>query len=333
MMAELAGLLNELPLDQFYEELLIRTGYATMLEAKNTVEDRTRLENVRELLTSIRGYLENAGDEPSLAGFLDEIALYTDLDNHDPDQDCVVMMTMHSAKGLEFPVVFVVGAEEGIFPGTRAIGETEEMEEERRLCYVAMTRAKEKLYLTCANQRMLFGRTSSNRPSRFVQEIPEEHLARTGRTYLPDPEESSWGGISSRTSGYGGYGSYRQGGYGGYTGGRPQYGQTAQPRQTPQPSYGGFTQAMSGPGSSYGRSAATPRPKSASPAGGVKSAPASAAPAFQKGDMVQHKAFGQGMILSVQKMGGDALVEIAFDNVGTKRLMLKSAAAHMEKLS
>jgi len=334
MMAELAGLLGELPLDQFYEELLIRTGYAAMLESKNTVEDRTRLENVRELLTSIRGYLENAGEEPSLAGFLDEIALYTDLDNHDPDQDCVVMMTMHSAKGLEFPVVFVVGAEEGIFPGTRAIGETEEMEEERRLCYVAMTRAKEKLYLTCANQRMLFGRTSSNRPSRFVQEIPEEHLERTGRSYLSDPEGSGWGGMPSRTSGYGGYGSYQRGGYGGYSGGRTaQYGQPAQPRQPAQPSYGGFTQAMSGPGSSYGRSQSAARPKPAAPAGGVKSAAPSAAPAFQKGDMVNHKAFGQGMILSVQKMGGDALVEIAFDNVGTKRLMLKSAAAHMEKLS
>ena len=177
MMGELAQQAQTMPLPDFYEELIARTGYAVMLESKNTVEDRTRLENVRELLTSINGYLENAGEEPSLAGFLDEIALYTDLDSHDPDQDCVVMMTMHSAKGLEFPVVFVVGAEEGIFPGIRAIGETEEMEEERRLCYVAMTRAKEKLYLTCANQRMLFGRTSSNRPSRFVDEIPTEHLA------------------------------------------------------------------------------------------------------------------------------------------------------------
>ena len=123
LMGELSAMLTQLPLDQFYEELILRTGYAAMLETKNTVEDRTRLENVRELLTSINGYLENAGEEPSLAGFLDEIALYTDLDNHDPDQDCVVMMTMHSAKGLEFPVVFVVGAEEGIFPGIRAIGD------------------------------------------------------------------------------------------------------------------------------------------------------------------------------------------------------------------
>jgi len=335
LMGDLAGLLSELPLDQFYEEMLIRTGYATMLESKNTVEDRTRLENVRELLTSIRGYLDNAGDEPSLAGFLDEIALYTDLDNHDPDQDCVVMMTMHSAKGLEFPVVFVVGAEEGIFPGTRAIGETEEMEEERRLCYVAMTRAKEKLYLTCANQRMLFGRTSANRPSRFVEEIPPEHLERTGRSSLSEFGDSEWGGMPSRSSGYGGYGGYQRGTYGGYGQTRTaQPGQTATQRPA-QTSYGGFTRAMSGAGSGYGGTSTgtsyTRRP-SAAPAGGIKSANSAPSADFRKGDMVRHKAFGQGMILSVQKMGGDALVEIAFDNVGTKRLMLKSAAAHMEKL-
>ena len=125
------------------------------------------------------------------------------------------MMTMHSAKGLEFPVVFVVGAEEGIFPGIRAIGETEEMEEERRLCYVAMTRAKEKLYLTCANQRMLFGRTSSNRPSRFVDEIPTEHLDAPAGT-LPGPGRGGLGGHpQAATSGYGDTsgGSRAYGGY------------------------------------------------------------------------------------------------------------------------
>ena len=326
MMGELAQQAQTMPLPDFYEELIARTGYAVMLESKNTVEDRTRLENVRELLTSINGYLENAGEEPSLAGFLDEIALYTDLDSHDPDQDCVVMMTMHSAKGLEFPVVFVVGAEEGIFPGIRAIGEPEEMEEERRLCYVAMTRAKEKLYLTCANQRMLFGRTSSNRPSRFVDEIPTEHLERSGRTFL-DPGVGDWGGIPSRTSGYGGYQRGEQS-YGGYA----ARGSEAPQRPAP-PSYGGFTRAMGGrTGGVYPAAPAAGRPQR--PLGGrpaAASVPA-ALPTFQKGDMVRHKAFGQGMILSVQKMGGDALVEIAFDNVGTKRLMLKSAAAHMEKI-
>ena len=337
LMGELAGLLTELPLDRFYEELIVRTGYATMLESKNTVEDRTRLENVRELLTSIRGYMENAGEEPSLAGFLDEIALYTDLDSHDPDQDCVVMMTMHAAKGLEFPVVFVVGVEEGIFPGIRAIGETDEMEEERRLCYVAMTRAKQKLYLTCANQRMLFGRTSSNRPSRFVEEIPPEHLERTGRSALSQ-EDGDWGGMPSRASGYGGYGSYQRGSYGGQTaqgGGRSSFDQRPQRPQRPaqQPSLGGFTRAMSGAGSSYGTASKPKHPLSAPLGGGARPAGSGgAAPSFQKGDTVRHKAFGRGMILSIQKMGGDALAEIAFDDVGTKRLMLKSAAAHMEKI-
>ena len=318
LMAQLRQLLEELPLDKFYEELIVRTGYGTMLETKNTVEDRTRLENVRELLTSIHGYLENAGDEPSLAGFLDEIALYTDLDSHDPDQDCVVLMTMHSAKGLEFPVVFVVGAEEGIFPGVRAIGEQDEMEEERRLCYVAMTRAKRKLFLTCASQRMLFGRTSANRPSRFLNEIPTELVERSGRSFLDD--SSGWGGIPSRASGYGGY--ERRGSYGSAGGRspfdrRPQYGEAGPAGGD----YGGFRRAMSGAGRAAPRAAGQP------------SGSAAAAAAFHKGDMVQHKAFGKGMILSIQKMGGDALVEIAFDNVGTKRLMLKSAAAHMTKIS
>ena len=335
LMGELAGLLDELPLDQFYEELILRTGYATMLESKNTVEDRTRLENVRELLTSIHSYLENAGEEPSLAGFLDEIALYTDLDSHDPDQDCVVMMTMHSAKGLEFPVVFVVGAEEGIFPGIRAIGETEEMEEERRLCYVAMTRAKEKLYLTCANQRMLFGRTSSNRPSRFVEEIPPEHLERLGRSCLPDlgGGEEGWSGMPSRSSGYGGYGSYQRPTYGGGRSAQAGQGGSRTDRDPrPQPSYGGFVRAMSGAGGGATGSARTRQPLASSPVGAGAPGGGGSLPAFQKGDTVRHKAFGQGMVLSVQKMGGDALLEIAFDQVGTKRLMLKSAAAHMEKL-
>ena len=308
-MGELAALAGELPLDQFYEELMVRTGYAVMLETKNTVEDRGRLENIRELLTSIRGYLDGAGDEPSLAGFLDEIALYTDLDRQD-EEDCVVMMTMHSAKGLEFPVVFLVGAEEGIFPGIRAIGETDEMEEERRLCYVAMTRAKEKLYLTCAQQRMLFGRTSNNRPSRFVEEIPQELLERTGRANRWDSD--SWGGgIPSRDSGYSGYdrparaGQSAQGRPGGYGhgSGTASYG-------------GGFVRAMD---PAAQKTASRPAP-----------APAPAA-SFKKGDTVRHKAFGKGVILSIQKMGGDALLEIAFDQVGTKRLMMKSAAAHMEK--
>ncbi len=161
--------------DALYDELLERTGYAKALETSGDEKDQTRLENIKELKSSILSYMKESGDL-SLEGYLANVALYTDLDNYDQEADSVVMMTMHSAKGLEFPTVFIVGMEESIFPGIRAIGEPEEMEEERRLCYVAITRAKRKLCLVCARQRMLFGRTTSNRVSRFVDEIPEEHI-------------------------------------------------------------------------------------------------------------------------------------------------------------
>ena len=164
--------------DELMDELLEKTGYVRALEEKDTTEDTARAENVRELKTSIITYMKESGDE-TLEGYLANVALYTDMDNYDAGADAVVLMTMHSAKGLEFPTVFIVGLEESIFPGTRAIGEPEEMEEERRLCYVAITRAKEKLYLTSAHQRMLFGRTTANRVSRFVFEIPEEHITKS----------------------------------------------------------------------------------------------------------------------------------------------------------
>ena len=294
LMSDLRKLSGELPLPDFYEELVQRTGYAVMLEQKNTVEDRTRLENVHEVLSSIQNYLDNVVDEPSLAGFLDEIALYTDLDAHDPDEDCVVMMTMHSAKGLEFPVVFVVGVEEGIFPGIRAIGEPEEMEEERRLCYVAMTRAKEKLYMTCASQRMLFGRTNSNRPSRFLGEIPAEYVEKSGRLPYAERQER----------------------------------EAERPRPVRQRRT--YDRGFSLGHEPAAPASGAPAPDWKSPAAG--SAPRAAAPAFRAGDSVVHKAFGKGLITKVTPMGGDALVEIAFDTVGTKRLMLKSAAQYMKKV-
>ena len=162
--------------DLLLDELFEKSGYLRMLEEKNTVEDTARAENVRELKTSILTYMKESGDQ-TLAGFLADVALYTDLDNYDKDADSVVMMTIHSAKGLEFKTVFLVGLEETIFPGLRAIGEEDEMEEERRLCYVAITRAKEKLHLVCARQRMIFGRTNTNKVSRFVDEIPPELIA------------------------------------------------------------------------------------------------------------------------------------------------------------
>lgn len=262
-----AELSRTMPLPEFYDELLIRTGYAAMLEQKGDVESRTRLENVRELRSSILTYLENA-DAPSLSGFLEEIALYTDIEQYDRTADAVVMMTVHSAKGLEFPEVYLVGAEDGLFPSARAIGEPEEMEEERRLCYVAITRAKRRLTITCAHQRMLYGRTTVSRPSRFLAEIPEELVERKQHT---------------------------------------------QPRFVQQ---------------------AKPRPRPTMPHSDTLGSHHASGPVidFRKGDTVEHDVFGRGLVLSVLPTGNDKMLEIAFDQIGTKRLMANFAASRMKKL-
>jgi len=177
MIEELRALEENTPLDELFDIVIEKTGYVRALEAKPTDENIARVENIGELKTNIFSYIKETGDT-RLAGFLDEVALYTDMDSFETANNSVVMMTMHSAKGLEFDNVYIVGAEEGIFPGIRSIGEPEEMEEERRLCYVAITRARKNLTLICARQRMLFGNTSAHSPSRFIDEIPDEYLDR-----------------------------------------------------------------------------------------------------------------------------------------------------------
>ena len=300
MIEEMRRRLPDCPLPEFYDYVCERSGYAPALREKDDVESRGRLENVQELKSSILTYLENAeGTEPSLSGFLDEIALYTDLDSRADGDNCVTMMTMHAAKGLEFPQVFVVGMEEGLFPGNRAMGDGAEMEEERRLCYVAMTRAKEKLTLTNARQRTLYGRTTPCMPSRFLNEIPEENMEWLSK---PQPRSESW---EERDSDYGdrGYGSY--GGYG-----QRSAAPVVTRRESAEPKAGALRSA----------------------AGASKAAPKAAAPRMQiqAGETVEHDAFGRGLVLSVRTMGGDALVEVAFDSVGTKKLMLKMAAQHLK---
>jgi len=269
MIEDCAKLLDTCSLADFYDAVVEKTGYAAMLEQKGDVESRTRLENVRELRSSLVGYEQNHPDDASLSGFLEEIALYTDIEQYDANADAVVLMTMHAAKGLEFPHVFLVGAEEGIFPSLRSIGDDAEMEEERRLCYVAITRAKKSLTITHAAQRMLYGRTTANRISRFVEEIPPECLAApaaAGPRPAPRPAQT-----------------------------RPQPRRAAIPQYRPSVSF------------------------------------AQSVPDFRSGDSVVHNVFGRGMVLSVVKMGNDALLEIAFDEKGTKRLMAKTAAVHMKK--
>ena len=302
MIEEMRRRLPDCPLPEFYDYVCERSGYAPALREKDDVESRGRLENVQELKSSILTYLENAeGTEPSLSGFLDEIALYTDLDSRADGDNCVTMMTMHAAKGLEFPQVFVVGMEEGLFPGNRAMGDGAEMEEERRLCYVAMTRAREKLTLTNARQRTLYGRTTPCMPSRFLNEIPEENMEWLSK---PQPRSESW---EERDSDYSdrGYGSY--GGYG-----QRSAAPVVTRREPAEPKAGALRSA----------------------AGASKAAPKAAAPRMQiqAGETVEHDAFGRGLVLSVRTMGGDALVEVAFDSVGTKKLMLKMAAQHLKIL-
>ena len=298
MIEEMRRRLPESELPEFYDYVCERSGYAPALREKDDMESRGRLENVQELRSSILAYLENAeGAETSLSGFLDEIALYTDLDSRVDGDNCVTMMTMHAAKGLEFPQVFVVGMEEGLFPGNRAMGDGDEMEEERRLCYVAMTRAKEKLTLTNARQRTLYGKTTPCMPSRFLSEIPEDNMEWLSK---PVPRSDAW--EDSRDDDGCAYG------YGGYT----RQGTTAPTRRE--------VPAASRPGSLHTARTAAKAPSTASYI------------QLQAGETVEHDAFGRGLVLSVRPMGGDALLEVAFDTVGTKKLMLKAASHHLKKV-
>ena len=285
-MREFTGMIKELRSfsenntpDLLLDELIEKSGYLRMLEEKNTVEDTTRAENVRELKTSVLTYMRESGDQ-TLAGYLADVALYTDLDNYDRDADSVVMMTIHSAKGLEFGTVFLVGMEETIFPGLRAIGDDEEMEEERRLCYVAITRAKRKLYLISARQRMIFGRTNVNKVSRFVEEIPPELIDHKN---IPK-----------------GYDYHER---------RQSLGFEA-PRSTP--------------------SRQNPYAFHLSP---QKTAATKETPFFKVGDRISHKAFGPGVLTKMTPMGGDFLIEVSFESAGVKKLMLRAAAQHMEKIT
>lgn len=288
-------------LADFYDLVCEQSGYLRALEDKGDMESRGRLENVQELKSNILAFLDGEPEDATLAGFLNEIALYTDLDSASTD-NCVTLMTMHSAKGLEFPCVYVVGMEEGIFPGNRAVGDDEELEEERRLCYVAMTRAKEKLTLTNARQRMLFGRTMPNAPSRFLNEIPAENV-----NWLSKPSAEPRSRYDEDyAAGYGSFG--RSSGFGSGYGSRG----------------GSVTTGFSG---------TVARPTHPKTAVSAAAKPAAGKPTLQlsAGDQVNHKTFGDGMVISVTPMGGDALIEVAFEQVGTKKLMLKTAGVHMTK--
>lgn len=343
MYRELCDLSVSEPLDVFVGDVIKKSGYEAMLKAMKE-EGETRLENLGQLVSSIKTYADQNGEDATLAGFLEEVALISDLDSYDNDADSVTMMTIHSAKGLEFPYVFVIGMEDGIFPGDMAKYNEEDMEEERRLCYVAITRAKKELYLSSSRTRMIFGQTRRNPPSSFLAEIDPALLDET-----QSPELSSYGGGFG--AGYGTYSTNVPGGRSGYSGASRGYLNSeynARPRggfgggyssgfasgghESPN-SYGGrHTVQSTGFGSGYGRSRGA---GSAVPAGAGTStlagAPSAAAPkkkeavSYAPGDVVEHRVFGRGTVLNATPIAGDCIVEIQFDRVGVKKTMANYA--------
>ncbi|MFR4339357.1 MAG: ATP-dependent helicase [Gemmiger formicilis] len=343
MYRELCDLSVSEPLDQFVGDVIAKSGYEAMLKAMKE-EGETHRENLGQLVSSIKTYADQNGEDATLSGFLEEVALISDLDSYDNDADSVTMMTIHSAKGLEFPYVFVVGMEDGIFPGEMAKYNEEDMEEERRLCYVAITRAKKELYLSTSRTRMIFGQTRRNPPSAFLSEIDPGLLDET-----QSPELTGCGGGFG--AGYGSYSTNVPGGRSGYSGASRGYLNSeynAKPRggfgggyssgfasgghESPN-SYGGRHQVQStGFGSGYGRSrsAGNTAPAGAGTstlAGAPSAAPQkkAAAASYAAGDIVEHRVFGRGKVLKATPIAGDCIVEIQFDRVGVKKTMANYA--------
>lgn len=293
-MDELMVLSEEIPMYDLFDELMDRSGYLSALALdKDTYEDR--LENLNELKSNMKRYLEE-NESGDLSSFLEEVSLMSDIDAFNEDTDVAVMMTFHSAKGLEFPVVFLSGMEEGVFPGRQSTYDPAEIEEERRLAYVGITRAKEKLYLTRAITRMLYGSTTRNPVSRFVEEIPADYL----EDLTPD-----YGFAHQKPPAFSNFG-------GGYYDNVYNYG-------------GGFTDHYTG-GSSYGTYNETKKDYASSHKIGAQKKKAQVdSQAYSLGDTVRHKVFGTGVVLSVTPMGNDHLLEIAFDKAGTKKVMANFA--------
>ncbi|MDP4181374.1 MAG: 3'-5' exonuclease, partial [Bacillota bacterium] len=247
---------------------------------ENTEEAQSRLENIQELISGAIEFEEREEDK-SLGAYLANISLVADIDNLDEERNNVVLMTLHSAKGLEFPAVFMVGMEEGIFPGYRSATDENELEEERRLCYVGITRAKKRLYMTSTLSRTLFGNTTYNKASRFLKEIPGELIEGYGRS---EPKSKT---IMSYSTGN---------------------------------SSSGFSKPAGGAAGTQKDSGFTfPRTFNLTDVGAAKTQGAKID--FKVGDKVGHKKFGVGVITSMEKEKDDYKLEIQFENVGMKRLM------------
>ena len=296
----LRGNIDQLSISELIKETLNRTGYVKALEQENTTEAETRIQNLEEFLTVAIEFEEEEA-ENTLADFLEGITLSSDLDGMEDSEESVTLMTLHSAKGLEFPVVFLVGMEEGIFPGNKCIGEPKELEEERRLFYVGITRAKQFLYLTCAKKRTIFGSTSYNAISRFVNEIPSELL--DGFDELDNNkydkfEDSIYNweyGTSSKVKSY---------------------------KIDNNFSEKNKTVVASNIGNGFQFKTAENFLKSITAKKSNLNVDISK---YKEGQRVYHKKFGEGTINKIEPEGEDYKIDISFDKVGHKRLMAKFA--------
>ncbi len=301
---------EETSLRELYTRMLDDTGYLQMWELAGEAE-AARVDNLRELESSLASYeQELEGEMATLSGFLEEAALMTDVDNYNASADTVVLMTMHAAKGLEFPTVFLPGFEEGVFPGMQTWYEPEKVEEERRLCYVAITRAKQTLFITNARSRMLYGSTGHNRPSRFLEDIPPELLESTDlsmprRSFIGD--SSGWQDKPAARS---------------FSGGSSRPGTRASGRT---PAAGAHIAGASTAGGGFGSGPIGKSFLERQTAKGPAGKPASAPQSWKAGDRVSHRTFGAGTVTALSPMGGDTLLTIQFDDVGIKKLMANFA--------
>lgn len=307
LIEELRQKKDELEISELIKLVLNKSGYTKALELENTVEAESRLQNLDELLTVAMEFEEEFA-ENSLNEFLESITLSSDVDNLEDTEESVTLMTLHSAKGLEFPVVFLVGMEEGIFPGYKSIGEPKELEEERRLFYVGITRAKEYLHMTCAKRRTIFGSTSYNAISRFVKEIPQDLL--DGYNELEGRKEETF-----EDSNYGwAYGTNFAGKVKTY-----KFEETSNTYATASSLSTGKSQKVENTSTFVFRTAESFLNSLNKPKQEVDLS------IYKAGQRVYHKKFGEGTINMVEQEGDDAKVDINFDKAGHKRLMAKYA--------
>ena len=293
---------NELKISDLIKETLKTTGYTKALEQEGSVEAETRIENLEEFLTVAIEFEEESA-ENTVPEFLEGITLSSDIDGMEESEDTVTLMTLHSAKGLEFPVVFLVGMEEGIFPGYKSIGEPKALEEERRLFYVGITRAKQYLYLTCAKHRTIFGSTSYNLISRFVEEIPDE-LLEGYQEAVTTKSKTNYEDTGYRWS-YGKGQSVKT-----YKVDNNEITTTIAAKTRENEGVYQFRTAESFLNSIKQKS---------------KESDSVDIEKYQAGQRIYHKKFGEGVINYIEKEGEDAKVDITFDKAGHKRLMAKFA--------